>query len=53
MKDNVEYKQPPSAENMRQAINEVWVTEITQEYCESLVSSMPRRIQVETFKRNM
>ena len=29
---------------MRQAIKEVLVIEITQEYCESLVSSMPRRI---------
>ena len=45
MKDKVAYKQPSSAENLRQAIKDVWVTEITQEYCESLVSSMPRRIQ--------
>ena len=40
MKDKVEYKQPSSAENPKQAIQEVWVTEIAQEYCESLVSSM-------------
>ena len=32
-------------ENLRQAIKEVWVTEITREYCESLVSSMPHSIQ--------
>ena len=31
MKDEVAYKQPSSAENLRQAFKEVWVTEITQE----------------------
>ena len=36
MKDKVADKQPSSAQK---------ITEITQEYCESLVSSMPRRIQ--------
>ena len=45
MKDKMAYKQTPSAENLRQASKEVWITEITHEYCESLVSSMPRRIQ--------
>ena len=45
MKDKVADKQPSSAQNLKQAIKDVWVTEITQEYCESLVSSMPRRIQ--------
>ena len=39
------YKQPSSAENLMQAIKEVWVTEITQEYCESQVYSMPLSIQ--------
>ena len=33
-------------ENVRQVIKEVRVTEITQEYCESLVSSMTRPIQL-------
>ena len=27
-------------------MKEVWFTEINQEYCESLISSMPRRIRV-------
>ena len=39
MEDNVAYKQPSTAENLGQAVKEVWVTEITQEYCEYLVSS--------------
>ena len=30
MNDKVPYKQPPSAENLRQEVNDVWVTEITQ-----------------------
>ena len=45
MKDKVVvYKQPSSVENLRQAIKEVWVTEITHDYCKSLVSSMPHHI---------
>ena len=46
MKDTAAYQQPPCAESLRQAIMDVWVTEITKEYCESLVSSMPCGIQV-------
>jgi len=45
LKDKVAYNQPSSAENLRQSIMEVWDTEIRQEYCEFLVSNMPRRIQ--------
>ena len=45
MKDKVADKQPSSGKNLKQAIKDVWATEITQEYCEPLVSSMPRRIQ--------
>ena len=40
MKDKVVYKQPPSTQNLRQAIKEVWVTEITQEYWQSLESAL-------------
>ena len=36
MKDKVAYKQPSGAENLQEAINE---------YCESLLSSMPCRMQ--------
>ena len=42
MKGKVAYKQTSSTENLRQAIKEVWINEISQEYCESLVSSTPR-----------
>ena len=38
MKDNVAYKQPSSAENLRQSIGDVWVTVITQKCHESLGS---------------
>ena len=31
MNDKVAYQRPPSVENLRQAIKEVWVTEITKE----------------------
>ena len=46
MKDKAAYKQPSSVENMRQATKvKLEHIEITQEYCEYLESSMPRRIQ--------
>ena len=45
MKDKLADKQPPSAQDLKQVTKDVWVTEITQEYCESVVSSMPRHIQ--------
>ena len=45
MKDKVAYKHPSSADNLREAIKEDWVIEISQEYCKSLESSMPCRIQ--------
>jgi len=48
IKHKVAYKQPSSAENLWQAIKEVWDTEITQEYCEYVVSSTPCRIQAVT-----
>ena len=45
LKDKVAEKQPSNAEALRMAIKEVWVKEIMPEYCESLVHSMPRRLQ--------
>ena len=48
MKDKAADKHPSSAQHLKQAIKDVLVTEITQEYCEFLVSSMPRRIQAVT-----
>ena len=46
MKVKVAYKQLISSENLKQAVEEVWVTEIAQKYCESLVASKANRIQV-------
>jgi len=51
MKDKVAYNQPSSAKNLRQPIKEVWDTEITQEYCESLLSSMACRIQAVIYSK--
>ena len=31
---------------LEQAIKEIWVQEITPEYCQKLVESMPRRLQM-------
>ena len=30
---------------LEQAIKEVWVRELSNEYCQSLVESMPRRLE--------
>ncbi len=45
LKDKVAEKQPTSIDNFKSAIAEVWVKEITQEYCQNLVHSMPRQIK--------
>ena len=45
MKDLVAQKQPQSCSKLINIIKEVWVKEISTEYCESLISSMPRRLQ--------
>ena len=45
LKDKVAQRQPSSTQALIQAIKEVWVKEISREYCENLVYSMPRRIQ--------
>ena len=44
MKDKVVEKQPSSLPDLCRAIKEVWVKEISKEYCANLVNSMPRRI---------
>ncbi len=41
LKDKVAEKQPTSIDNLKSAIAEVWAKEITQEYCQNLVHSMP------------
>ena len=44
IKDKVAEKQPSSLPDLCRAIKEVWVKEISKEYCTNLVSSMPRRL---------
>ena len=51
LKDKVAEKQPTSLENLKSAIREVWTKEITPEYCQHLVSSMPRRIKAVIAKK--
>ena len=45
MKIKVSEKQPLSGAELVKAIKEVWVKEISKEYCQSLMKSMPRRIK--------
>ena len=44
MKDKVAEKQPTSAKGLVEAIKRVWVSEITVEYCQNPIDSMPRRL---------
>ena len=44
MKDKVAEKQSSSLPDLCRAIKEVWVKEISKEYCAELVKSMPRRL---------
>ena len=48
MTDGGACKQPSSAENLMQ---ESWGTEITHEHCDSLVSSIPHRIQAVIYSK--
>ena len=43
LKDKVSERQPTNAKMLEQAIKEVWVREITIEYCRNLVESIPKR----------
>ena len=45
LKDRVSEKQPTSAMELETAIKEVWASELSAEYCRSLVESMPRRLE--------
>ena len=45
MKAKVSAHRPKSETDLKQLLKQVWVTEITQQYCETLVKSMPARIQ--------
>ena len=45
MKNEVSEKQPVSDAELVKAIKEVWVNEISKEYCQSLIESILRRIK--------
>ena len=45
MKNKVLEKHPSSLDALQTAIKEVWVREISANYCCKLVDSMPRRLQ--------
>ena len=45
MKNKVSEKQPLSGAELVKAIKEVWVKEISKEYCQNLIESMPRKIK--------
>ena len=45
MKNKVSEKQPTSGAELVKVIKEDWVKEISKEYCQSLIDSMPRRIE--------
>ena len=45
MKNKVSEKQPTSGAELVKVIKEVKVKEISKEYCQSLIDSMPRRIE--------
>ena len=45
MKTRVSEKQRSSSEAERKAIKEVWVKELSPDYCFNLISSMHRRLQ--------
>ena len=46
MKAKVAEKYPSKLNELQQVIKEVWVQELSSEYCYKLVSSMPGRMQV-------
>ena len=45
MKNKVAAKQPSSLKTLVEWIKQVWCKEFSKEYCQQLISSMPRRIQ--------
>jgi transposase len=45
LKKKVAKRNPTSMENLKEVIREVWVLEMSQEYCRTLIDSMPKRIQ--------
>ena len=46
MKDLAAVKQPSGGRSLIKAIKKVWVKEISADYCNSLITSMPHQLQV-------
>ena len=44
LKREIESRKPSSVKHLKDLIRELWVTKITPDYCESPITSMPRRI---------
>ena len=45
MKKKVAAYHPTSETDLKNVLRRVWITEITADYCKTLVQSMPNRIQ--------
>ena len=45
LKDKVSEKQPTNTKELEEAIKAVWVLELSAEYCQSLVESMPKHLE--------
>lgn len=45
LKDKVSEKQPTNLKELEEAIKVVWVRELSDEYCQNLVESMPKRLE--------
>ena len=46
LRNKVADKQPSSAKDLKDAIKEVWICELSPAYCRTLVESMPRRLEM-------
>ena len=46
LKNKVADKQPSSAKDLKDAIKEVWIRELSPAYYHTLVESMPRRLEM-------
>lgn len=45
MKNKVAAKQPTNLKSLEECIKQIWCKEFSNEYCQQLISSMPRRIK--------
>ena len=45
LKDKVSEKQPTNTKELEEAIKAVWMLELLAKYCQSLVESMPKRLE--------